>query len=440
MKANVLSAIAHWKRLGRRLAGEASWLIFGQIMIISSGLALVVALTRLLGPERYGIFVLLNGLQTLALALSANATIQASMRLYANYRSGSAYQILRSESRRLLTICAGLSACGLAIAAFFQARGSPYLIALILVVLLGVDASRVYHTSMLNAARRHVTMIGWQTADTWLRTIGAVIAILISGKSEMAALGGLTIGAGLANLLFWRIAARIERETSQSGRAIHESVSDAGIRKEIRSHTWMMLPIGFVGWINGMGDRYIIDHLLSIQDVGIYSAALGLVSRPFRAMASLLDLLLRPRLYDAHAAKDAGKEHLIILSWTGAVLLAGGAASFAFWLLSEDLLKLLFGSPFATESRVTTWIAIAFVLFNLQLVFTRVCYAYKLSQTVLIIQAVPAACNIALCFLLIPIFGLIGAAYALAGSFAVQALISAAYAWRAVRSRGGTWQ
>lgn len=427
-----------WRHRARlsSLIAEASWLVFGQCLSIVGGLLMVVVLTRSLGPELYGIFVLLIGLEALALNLSANATLQASMRLYSNYRKGEGYHILRVATRRLLGICVGLGGFGLAVAVAFMERSTPLVICTVLIAILVIDAMRVYSTSMLNAMRRQRMMVSWQVSDVWLRMLGALAAVLFVAPTVLSALVGVMVGALLANIAIWFVMAAGYRKTPRPYKPYLEVTSDASeasIRKELWSYTFAMLPIGFFGWLSGMGDKYVIAGLLSASDVGLYAATYGIISRPYRALASFLDVFLRPRLYDAATAERRGALRSILLAWVGSALVVGGAGAVLLVLVSQELLKFFFGEEYASVGGIVGWIALAYTLFNVQLAFARICHAYKLPHLVLWIQSIPAVLNIVLCLFLVPHVGLVGAAYAVVVSFALQTVIAAGLSVHAVR-------
>jgi O-antigen/teichoic acid export membrane protein len=398
------------------------------------GLLMVVMLTRSLGAERYGIFILLSGLEAVALQLSANATLQASMRLYSTYKNNGGIRILRLESRRLLVLFIGVGCIGLAVTVPLQIDETPFLIGSVLIAVLILDATRAYFTSMLNAMRRQRMMVFWQVTDVWLRMLGAYASVQMFAPTVLNALGGIMLGTLLTNVAFGCLMVKCGQQSLLLTKAEGEVTADeleGKVKKDLRGYTFAMLPISFFSWLSGMGDRYVIAGLLSASDVGLYAATYGIISRPYRALATFLDVYLRPRLYDAVAAGQSKAMRTIVIAWLAGVIVLGGLAGIILILLRETLLVSLFGQKFSDASSIVSWIALAYILFNVQLVFSRICHAYRMPHLVLWIQSIPAVCNILLCFLLLPRYGLIGAAQAIVASFALQAVIAGTLAWYA---------
>ena len=104
-----------------------------------------------------------------------------------------------------------------------------------------------------------------------------------------------------------------------------------------------------------------------------------------------------------------------------------------------ELAGLFLGPAYRAGSSLMPWIAAGYALLALSHVFTRICYAYRRTRSVLAIEAIGAVVSIVVTVPMIFAFGLRGAAWSLVPVyFFVQLVVSAWAAGRTVaRAPGG---
>lgn len=177
-------------------------------------------------------------------------------------------------------------------------------------------------------------------------------------------------------------------------------------------------------------DRFFLQHFSTISTVGIY--ALGY---KFGFMISLLivqpfDMIWHARIYRiAEQDQSAGMfarlfEYYCFVLVTVALGLSIGIKELLFWISP---------AAFHTAYKVVPIVALAYVFQGTNRFFLAGTYIAKKTMRLGPVGLVSAAANIGLNFLLIPRFGMLGAAWATAASFAFMSVLSFTVSQRVYR-------
>jgi len=181
-------------------------------------------------------------------------------------------------------------------------------------------------------------------------------------------------------------------------------------------------------------DTILIGYFMSNADVGIYRVAFQLTGAAAFTTGSL-HYVLYPKVSNWHATGEIEKaESALSRAFTYSLLLAipvvaGGV------LLGKELLYYLYGSGFESGA-----IALVFLLLvqvaNIFMYLQTMCLdAFDQPRKSFIATAIAACLNIGLNIVLIPVFGITGAAFATLVSITLNALISYAYLSRSMHLR-----
>ena len=198
------------------------------------------------------------------------------------------------------------------------------------------------------------------------------------------------------------------------------------------SYTRPLIPLGLIGWVSGLSDRYMIAGILTAEDVGTYAAVYGLASRPMLMLSSIAETAIRPAYYSALGRKDPVSKRYLG-AWF--VIVFGGAVSVCLFLIyfHQYVSSLLLGPNFRGGSHLMPWIAAGYGLSALSHITTRVCYAYDKTERVLITETIGACLAVGVSLPLIYSVGLVGAAMAVPIYFGIQLALSAYLARRTVQ-------
>lgn len=428
--------------IGRRIVRDGAWVAGGQIVSAVAALVSIRIMTELLAPKEFGRLTLLVGIVALALGLASTPRLQAIIRYYPDAARESRIGNLRRIGVRLIAPLVAITAA-LLVATWFVAGpwlDGAWFTGLLVATLLVIDCLRSFELSLLNSARRQREASLIYVADAWSRPLMAVAAVLAFGPSADAALAGYITGSA-AVVCAMRVCMRLEG-LGQNAPEHDDTELAAGIRR----YAWPLAPLAVFGWFSGMGDRYIIAGLLSLQDAGLYAAAYALASRPFLMLSGVVELTMRPVLQNAVAAEDAALVARTKTAWL-LIMIAGAAFGvICFALLSEWVGRLLLAEQYRSATNLMPWIAIGYALYVVSNVFSRFCYIFDNTQAVLFLTVAGATIGLPIMIPAIIYWGLFGATLAVVVRFGIEVALSMPLARRAerrfvsLRSRDGAAQ
>lgn len=176
----------------------------------------------------------------------------------------------------------------------------------------------------------------------------------------------------------------------------------------------------------GQSDRVIIKWLLGAEAVGVYSAPYDLTWQSLGILGNIIGLATFPKIIAAYekqgmqAAQEKLSQCIVLLC---AVLLS---ASAGFYLVLPSFVPLMLGEEFRLQAMtLMPWIIGGAFLASLKAYYFD--YAFHLAEKTLyqtFIVVVAAISNVALNFLLIPRYGVLGAAIATVIAYIVALAIS----------------
>ena len=181
-----------------------------------------------------------------------------------------------------------------------------------------------------------------------------------------------------------------------------------------------LIPHGVLTWITTMTDRLVITKLIGIANAGLYS-----ISFQAAGVVNLFSMAIHqaysPWFYQQY---DKGDEGLKTVNKVGIGLAAlYGVISFVLALLSKEIITLVTSDGF-----YDAWIAIPFLAFSFAFngVYFTYCNVLFVEKTKYIswITLVTAVSNLGLNFLLIPMYGILGAGIAALVSKILLALVT----------------
>jgi polysaccharide transporter, PST family len=167
-------------------------------------------------------------------------------------------------------------------------------------------------------------------------------------------------------------------------------------------------------------DQVMIGFLLSNYEVGIYSVAvrLGEIGYIFPALilSSLFPVLVK------YQGKDLFKKRLIKLSSFMTWVALGGSLAILFF--SKNIILFLYGVDYLYSAEILNIYILASVFVFFGYVANKVLIIEGLSKIILFKEGLGAILNISLNLILIPNFGIMGAAYATVISYSIAFVFS----------------
>lgn len=191
-----------------------------------------------------------------------------------------------------------------------------------------------------------------------------------------------------------------------------------------------LLPAAYAMWGLNWMDRLFLVQYQTLRDIGIYAAAYGLGYTIIQVFVNPIWALYPNSISQLHNQNDhSGADRLLHTTiWT--ILLFSLPAITGLWALGDPIMTIIAGPDFRPGADVMWIIALAYLLLMLASfgdVALGLAYRQYLA-TASITLAV--AVNLVLNLVLIPSFGIIGAALATFGAFATQLVFSGVMAAR----------
>jgi O-antigen/teichoic acid export membrane protein len=387
-------------------------------------------LTEALSPAVFGQVALAVGMSALAISVFVNPTMQALLRYYPECaQTGNEGSVQRTALRRILrasvwALPLSLPFMVLSVVAGWYSPG----VMLLLIVLVVVDGMRTLRTAILNSCREHHRYGVWQIGEAWGRPMLAYGATVWLGiHVELVLVAYILTSLGLYYLL--------TRATGQPPLGVpHGIIDEVDLLRRFESYARPLIPLGLVGWVSSMADRYMIGGLLSVGDVGMYAAAYGIASRPMLMMSSAAETAIRPVYYSAVARRDREASRKYVMAWFGIILAVGTVVCGLLALFHRPIAHLLLGPQFREASHLIPLIAAGYSLLALYHISARVSLAHDAPHLVTISETIGAIAALAIGFLLIGTYGLTGAAVALPIAYGIQLIVSV-YLGARIRSR-----
>ena len=417
----------------KQILNEGLWVITGNIAVALATLFGVRLLTEYLRPEVLGSVNLLVGVTILGINFFCNPFIQAASRFHPEADQSGEIRHLRDTIQNLLFKTTSILVICILIggAAFTLLRNISYWMFIILAFLVIAEVSRNFEISLFSAARRQKIVALWQSIEAWARPLLAILFVFILGASSqsvilgyLAATGGILLCAHLLPFKF---------EGTENSEKNAESYSYQ--KADIVRYALPLAPLAFVGWIEALGDRYIIAKILSVEQVGIYAVAYGLISCPFLFAFGVFHKTLRPIYNQAVSSNNKSLEKKVFGFWflsvsVFSVLGVIGAFFFrnwiAFFLLAEE---------YRAASILMPWIAAGMCFQVISQLFENVLFAYKQTKLIFPIHLAGSIVCIVSVFILIRQFGLLGAAIACPVYFLTILILSMILAKKKIKLR-----
>jgi O-antigen/teichoic acid export membrane protein len=399
--------------IGALLARNTGYNLVGQAAPAVVALAALPMLTRLLGPERFGVLVILWLALTYLLDLGCG---RATTKYVAELMAAGAYGRVRGVASMAIVL---QSAIGVALGALLwiaapavagdllsvssQYRGDAIAAFRWLAVAVPFITVSAAHRGVLEAAQRFDLVNAVRVPAS---VLGYLIPVAVGlGGGGLAAIGALLAASRIAAALAFAWLAR---------RVVPESAGFVFAAAELRA------VAVFAGWLTVStvvspvlvyGERFAVGALMTAEAVGQYAAAAEPVLRLLIVPASLI-----ATLFPAFSALHGGgrRDRMASLSFRASKYLILGLSAVAVVLVpfAEPLLRWWLGEPFGAAAAALQLLGIGVVITALSYVPSTLVQAAGRPDLPAKFHLLELPIFILLLWLLIPPFGIAGAALA----------------------------
>lgn len=394
-----------------------------------TGLATLVLLTRVLPADQFGLYSLAVTAMMVGQTTLTSWLVSALVRLL----PGAATPDERAE------LLAGLGAwfgvmflciSGLLVAAIvlFDWHGkegiSYYTLTLLLT--LAYSAQQLIlrvHMADLKSGRFSVL----QTLQSLLSLLFVGVAVYWGSKTANAPLLGVLLGYVALILADMRALLPF----------LHWSRANRAVMRSIWNYAGILILIGVFGYFAMKLDRFILQHYWGEEAVGFYSAGVSLAEQAISAVFMIVAMAAHPlavRAVDSNDEDLKKKQLGMNALW---ILGLGMPASLGFAAVCPELASLLLGEAFREQAtKIMPIIALAALAANLRAHYIDHYFLLARRNDLLVVALIPSALAALLINLLvIPTYGIMGAAYtalgvqtaALVVAYAIVSRVTALY-------------
>ncbi|MGB1309001.1 MAG: lipopolysaccharide biosynthesis protein [Oceanihabitans sp.] len=190
--------------------------------------------------------------------------------------------------------------------------------------------------------------------------------------------------------------------------------------KKVLKYALPILPHNLSAWAMNLADRIILNSLTTLSLVGLFDIG-SQIGKLINVITLGVNSAYSPWFFEQLKASKENKN--VIANVTNKIVLLYILFATAISWLAPELLKLISNEAFHTAWTVVPFIAYAFVVNGFYYSFSNVFFLEK-TKYLPIITGVGAIINIALNFIFIPLYGIMGAAIANILAKSIFALIA----------------
>lgn len=407
----------------RAIAQNAGLTLVRMGTAIVLGLGVAVLLARVLEPEGYGQYELAILLPML-LSTFLNLGV-APANIYFVGRGSASVQTALDSSVRLWALLSGSGLLIAAVAIAFRREtlfpGVPAEVLWSGMVAFPVALLQAFLTSLLVGVQ-DFTRYNKALLSTPVATLALAVVLVWALDGGVVAAVATYIGSHIIALGYtWRLLAS---HVAASGPDEYDSGT---YMRDCIGYGWKVHLSNIIAFANYRADVFLLNLFLTPAAVGLYMVAVHIAERLWTLSASVSTVIL-PRLSQLHEQEEQRKRITPIIGrWVLYFSVLGGGV---LMIAAPALIAMLFGDDYATSARVLRWLMPGIVLGSMSKILGNDIAARGRPEVNSYASVAVVTVNITANVLLIPRFGVIGAAAATSIAYSLHAfLMLGLYAW-----------
>ena len=203
---------------------------------------------------------------------------------------------------------------------------------------------------------------------------------------------------------------------------LNTKVKAIPVHRELFFFSIPLIFAGIVGLIMGWTDTLMLGYFCTASEVGIYNAALP-TARLLGMGAGAFGVIFMPVVSELYAKGEMNAIKNVYTSVTKWILMIVSPIFLLMFLFSDFVMEIMFGSEYIAGGVALSILAFSYFISSLLGLASRLLQAYGRTEIVMICSFFGAGANFALNLLLIPIYGVKGAAFATGCSIAAMGIL-----------------
>ena len=399
----------------RRLAQFTMIYGIGELANNALAFLLVPIYTRLLSPSQYGILEVFN--RTLeVLSIFAGVGIgMAALRSYFGKEEGEGEEAVFST-------------------AMIFALGNSFWMAVVLALAAGEMSQRLLGTRAYASLFRLTFCIlifdqGFGLVRTYLKAVGRPVAFSVLSVSKYA----VTLGLIIASLLYLGREVKFVLLATLAANVLYFIPSGIAMLSRIGARvSWPALkrmvvfgfpfvPGGVLLFILNSSDRFFLIAMAGQNEAGLYALGYRIALVPVMLLLVPFQAAWGPFMMEKGETPEGPRLFARVLSYLTA---AYCALSLVLALFAKEVIQVMTAPSFAASCRIIPVVLLAYAFWVIAIVLDAGIYITRKTAYKPLLLAAGAVTNIGLNLLLIPRFGMMGAAYATAVGFLVFVILT----------------
>ncbi len=190
---------------------------------------------------------------------------------------------------------------------------------------------------------------------------------------------------------------------------------DAGLARQLLKFGLPFVPGGLFLFVLNNGDRYFLARLATPAEVGLYALGYKLGMLVMYLFVEPVSMNWSAMMVEIHSRRDGPEVFSRMFTFIAAAYLCGGAA---FSLIAPMLLPFVVGPAYLPAGGLIPWVCLGYFFWACSLFLDTPFYLARKTGAKPFLLGAAAAVNLSLYALLIPRYGMYGAAWATILSFA----------------------
>jgi len=207
---------------------------------------------------------------------------------------------------------------------------------------------------------------------------------------------------------------------------------DSSAKRDLLSLSWPLFLTGFTSLFMAHTDKVLLGVYMTSTEIGIYAAALTLASSVYFIHSSFRYIFL-PTVAEYFARKDIPGIQKLFSSITKWIFLLSFPITVYLFFFSGDVIRLIYGESFTMGYLALFILSVGFVTIGMTGLTGEILVAIKKTRLNLLNEIIGAGLNVGLNILLIPRYGIMGAAIATAVSILLRELVSLGFVYKELK-------
>lgn len=407
-----------------RLARASAIYGIASFTIRAANFLLIPLYTRYLSPADYGIIYLAETVAVFLLLFGNLAMDTATQRLYFQYEKNPAElnsyigTVVRFAIATMAALLTMAYVIGPPVQRLFGGHLEVPFFPFIAIALATAALSQVVnHRLAIYQAARQPKLFGlFSVGLLALSSVAAVYRVVFQRRGAVGMLSGKLIAAiAVSAIAVWTM--RSYMRTPFRWRFVRETLA----------FSLPVVPHQMMAWGLILADRFILEHYRNVSEVGIYSLAYTLGMVMFMVTQALSQAWV-PLFFEL-AAKDEESHRVLGRICSGLVILLAAIASLG-TLLSPAFVRLALDPRYHAADKIVPLIVVGYLFHSLFSLFHISIMQSKRTGYIFAASSVAFAANIVLNLIMIPRWGMYGAAWATTLAYGIEAVIAYFFAQR----------